>query len=416
MTTFKLPNIGAPPEANTLLFLAWVQYFAEQRLGSQQRSAGVAADGSGSFHFGDPTKGYFSLEGSSNGDWSVKASQGIAEEDIDAIIKEARQRHASGDFGGDVVYQTSMRAQAFSMNPDMMSHFMRILNDQVYITGLRRLGGRVLLEFTPAPPEDPTVPQLFVPKTDIKVSIFAPGPTASELTDLTAAGIAEFVGGICALALGRVIEMPLAIFPAEPEEAAAAQALRHDNSIPNLARDHISLDVFDEFMTLGGPDGVLRIRGALLSYHAALQQANPDVALMLMVTSLEALIVPRQAWRKERATKRFIEAIAELCPDVVDSVVNHGNVEQAFEYKRKGGTKARRRQLLDRIYELRSNPTHSGIGLVGIGIVTNTAESGKLRVALLSILVRGALLRFLQLPRSSLIGHPMFEQDAARVD
>lgn len=411
MDTFKLPNIGAPPEANTLLFIAWVQYFAEQRLGSQQRSSGAAADGSGSFHFGDPTKAYFALEGSSNGDWNVKSLQGVAEEDIQAIVNEARQRHQSGDLGGDVVYQTTLRAQAFDKNPALMPYLMRILNDQIHITGRRRLGSRVLLEFSSEPTKDPAVPQLFAPQTDIKVSIFAPGPTASELTDRTAEGIAEFVGGICALALGRVVEMPLAIFPAESEEAAAAEASRYDNSIQTLARDHVSLDVFEEFMMLGGPDGVMRVRGALLSYHAALQQGSPDVALMLMVTSLEALIVPRPAWRKEKATKRFIEAIAELCPDVVDSVVNHGNVEQAFEYRRKGGTKARRRQLLDRVYELRSNPTHSGIGPSGIGIVTSTAEPGKLRVALLSTLTRGALLRFLQAPRSSLIGHPMFERD-----
>ena len=53
---------------------------------------------------------------------------------------------------------------------------------------------------------------------------------------------------------------------------------------------------------------------------------------MLLVTSLEALIVPRPDWRKEKATKRFIEAIRKLCPDMVDAVVSHGNVEQAFDY------------------------------------------------------------------------------------
>jgi hypothetical protein len=85
-------------------------------------------------------------------------------------------------------------------------------------------------------------------------------------------------------------------------------------------------------------------------------------------------------------------------------------VEQAFDYKRRGGIEARRRQLLDRVYELRSNPTHSGIGLSGVGMMSMLAEPGRLRVALLSDLARGALLSFLQAPRSSLIGHPMFEQ------
>lgn len=37
------------------------------------------------------------------------------------------------------------------------------------------------------------------------------------------------------------------------------------------------------------------------------------------------------------------------------------------------------------------------------------AEPGTMRVALLSDLARGALLAFLQAPRSSLIGHPIFD-------
>jgi hypothetical protein len=73
-----------------------------------------------------------------------------------------------------------------------------------------------------------------------------------------------------------------------------------------------SLDVFDEFPTLGGEDGVMRIRGALLSYHLALQQPSPDVALMLFVSAIEALIVPHAEWRKEKATKRFIAEVDRL--------------------------------------------------------------------------------------------------------
>ena len=412
MRKFKLPIIGAPVETSTLLFAAWLQFFAEQRLGLQQRGGGIAPDGSGNFNFGDPTRVNFAIKRSASGEWSLKSSQGISESVIEAIVADARQKHDARDFGSDIVYQTTMQAQAFAINPLMMSHFMRLLGDQRLISGRRRLGGRVLLEFTPEPPQDPTAPQLFAPATEIEVSIFAPGPTASDLTQRTAAGVAEMVGAICALALGRIVEVPLMIFPTQADAAAVANSLRYDKAIPGLARDSISLDVFDYFLGLGGPDGLLRARGALLSYHAALQQPSPDVALMLLVTSLESLIVPRPEWRKEKATKRFIEAIKQLCPDAVDAVVNHANVEQAFDYKQRGRPEARRRQLLDRIYELRSNPTHSGIGLSGVGMLSLLTEPGSIRVALLSDLARAALLMFLQAPRSSLIGHPMFEQDA----
>ena len=122
----------------------------------------------------------------------------------------------------------------------------------------------MLLEFALEPPKDPAVPQLFVPPIDIKVTVFAPGPTASDLTSRMAAGTAEVVGGICALALGRAVGSAVMIFPAGPQEMAAAQALRYNNSVLGLAHDGISLDVFDEFVALGGLDGLLRVRGALL--------------------------------------------------------------------------------------------------------------------------------------------------------
>lgn len=413
MDIFRLPSLGAPDRISTLLFVAWVQYLATQRFALQQHGSGGTADGSATYSFGSPTAQNFVLERSKNGDWRLKSVQGIAEKETEEVVREALERLRSRDYGGEVVYQTTMQTKEFVLGSVDMIQFMRTLGDQVAISGKRRLGDRVLLEFMPEPPANPQTPRLFAPRTDIKVTIFVPGPIASDLTQTIAVGIAETVGAICALALGRPVDIPLTIFPASPEEAATAANFRLDTTIPGLAREYISLDVFGEFAMLGGADGLLRVRGALLSYHAALQQASPDVALMLLVTSLEALIVPRPTWRKEKATKRFIEAINELCPDVVDTLVNHANVEQAFDYRRRGGPKARRRQLLDRIYELRSNPTHSGLGLSGAGLLTILADPGSMRVALLSDLARGTLLKFLQAPRSSLIGHPMFDHNPA---
>jgi hypothetical protein len=150
MKKFKLSSIDAPPELSTLLFTAWVQLLAEQRLGLQNHSGGIAADGSANYNFGDPTKANFTLERSPKGEWSLKSLQGIAEQELETIIADARQKHDSRNFGGDVVYQTTMRAQAFDMSPVMMSQFMRILGDQVPISGRRRLGSRVLLELRPS--------------------------------------------------------------------------------------------------------------------------------------------------------------------------------------------------------------------------------------------------------------------------
>jgi hypothetical protein len=408
MREFRLPNTGAPAEISELLFAAWVQLFAVQRFGLTQYGTGNPADANTIYTFGSPTERNFALERSQNGAWSLRSSTDIAGNDIGVIIKDALDKLSAGDFGGDVVYQTAMQAKDFEISHVSISNFFRLLGDQVLISGPRRLGTRVLLDFVPEPPKEPGIPQLFAPQTNIKVNIFVPGPIASGLTNSIAMGTVEVVAAICALALGRTVEWPLTIFPAAPEDAEVAKASRYDASILSLVRDGISLDIFDEFRALGGDDGVMRVRGALLSYHAALQQASPDVAMILLITSMEALIVPRPEWRKDKATKRFIEVTDQLCPDAVEAIVNHANVEQAFAYRRRGGIGARHRQLLDQIYTLRSNPTHSGIGLSGAGMMSMFANPGNLRVGLLSDLARRALLNFLQAPRSSLIGHPMF--------
>jgi hypothetical protein len=131
---------------------------------------------------------------------------------------------------------------------------------------------------------------------------------------------------------------------------------------------------------------------------------------MLFVTSLEALIVPRSGWRKRKVTKRFVVALIDLCPGAVDSVLEHDNVEQAFDFRRRGAKARQRKDLLERIYELRSNPIHSGIGPSSAGdLMSMFADVSAMRAALLSDLARGAILAFLQAPRSSLIGHPMFD-------
>ena len=348
------------------------------------------------------------LKRSLPGKWELASVENVKESDIQRIVNDTKDKLAAKDFGGEVIYRANLKSPAFAMDSVSMMNFARLLGYPVHITGYRRLGSRILLEFIPDPlPEKPTL-LMFAGSTNIKVTIFSPGPIESDLTRRTAAALLETVAAICAFALGRVVESPLMIVPIKDDEAATAQALRRDESILTLARNSVSLDVFEEFTALSDLDGALRARGST-AYHAALQQANPDVATMLLVSSMEALIVPRPEWRKDKATKRFIEVICELCPETIDELVNHANVEEAFSYTRRGGPRPRRRQLLNRIYELRSTPTHQGIGLAGGGMILTAITSGSLRVALLSDLARAVLLAFLQAPRSSLIGHPMFD-------
>lgn len=331
---------------------------------------------------------------------------------IDGIINDAAARVATHDVDAPVVYATEMTVAAHDMFADAV-HFMRTLGDQVHIEGSRRLSDAVVLDFEQglldgAPPEG----LLLAPPSKIQVTVFAPGPGHSEWSQSAASGAVEVVAAVCAFATGRPVEYTSLMFPSETEFAAAALKRRNDPAILGLARDSISLDIFGELLALGDVDAVLRVRGAMLAYHAALKQASPDVAVMLFVTAIEALISPRPEWGKQKVTTRFVKSLIELCPEGVDGLLAHDNVEQAFEYEKKGGLNRQRRELLDRIYETRSIPNHTGLGLSAT-VMPLLPTPGSLRVALLSDLARRAILSFIQRPRSSLIGHPAIDPPAA---
>lgn len=408
MDAFQLPDFQGPADIGDLLFTGWIQRLAQERLSITQYGTGSTAEHGSLYNFGDPTSSSFVLERTVTGEWSLNSRRGIEESEIISIVSDARNRYVEGDVGDDFAYKAIMTSKAFAMVPLDMSNFMRRLGDQTFITGPRRIGDSVLLNFAPKPPDDPSQPQLFVPETVIEATIFVGGPIVGGLTNQTASIMIEIVGAICAFAIGNPVAIPLVISPASAPDTSAARAVRFDPSIPGLARDGVSLDIFGELSALGGMESFFRARGAFLSFHAALEQHSPDVETMLFVSSIEALITPFQEWKKDRATRRFIDAINELCPEVVDTLVNHDNVEKAFGFQKATTPNGSRKRLLDKIYDIRSLPTHSGIGLKGSSGLAMFADPGSIRVALLSDLARGAILNFLQTPRSSLIGCPSF--------
>src|ERR1039458_8793508 len=406
MANHRIASTGLPDELACLLFEAWVLLLAQARLGITQYGSGGQGTKDRTPSFGSPLDNHFVLR-ESGLDVAVAEAVGMPDDDIQAILDEAGAHVAAGEFGAGVVYRVEMTIETLDVLSGAM-HFMRILGDQQHIEGSRRLSDLVLLDFeegllASAPPPG----LLLAPASKVQVTIFAPGPCDSDLSKTVAAGIAEVVAAACSLATGRPVHyVPVPfLFPADEQATLQARARQRDPAILGLARDAISLDVFRELPARGGVDASLRARGSLLAYHSALKQTSADLAVMLLVTSIEALISPRPRWGKEKVTKRFVESLIELCPEAVDALLAHANVEQDFTYRREGGLARQRRDLLELIYETRSLPTHSGLNLsrTFMGLL---ASPESMRVALLSGLARAAILNFLQAPRSSIIGHP----------
>jgi hypothetical protein len=394
------------PQGATLLFEAWLSRLSHEQLGldgSQVGQSGVTR----TVVCGDATGAHFAVR-ESGLEVELETSVDVAEEDALRIIDAALSKVASRDLGGVIVYRTELAIQEFDFFSS--THFMRALGDQVHVEGARRLAGVALLDFPEgllASEADPGL--IFLPSSEVPLTVFAEGPVQSNFTAMAAAGLTEVVAAICAFATGRPVRFEVPRFALDENASREALSRQSDVSIPNLARDSISLDIFGDLAMVGGTDAILRARGSLLAYHAALNQSSPDVAIMLLVTSMEALIAPRPPWGKSKVTVRFIKAILDLCPDAVDDIIEHANVGQAFGYVKKGKRARQRKEILDLIYEARSIPTHTGPSLARSGVF-DLASSGSMRVALLSDLARAALLSYLKAPRSFLVGNPALEQ------
>ena len=398
-----------PPEVANGVFVQWCIHLSVSELGLTQWSGPNKANGS--IIFSNPAEGLsFTITPSGQVSWKVTEIVGIDSEKTKQVVTLAAAKTRVNDSGADLVYQVEMDCRNPPLSADMVRNMFRVMGDQVPIVGARRLSDLALLDFTQEPLPEPGR-TLFVPATKITVTLFAPGPAQGPLASNVAQATFETVAAICAVALGRPIDYPaLACFPRSMGVAKPQRARRYDTVIRGLARDSISLDIFGELAALGGADAVIRARNAFITIHEAQHQANADIATMLYVCAIEALITPgRQCkWRKEQVTKRFREAVLTLCEAAVDRLLAHQNLEAALGFSKHGNIDRQRRALVDHIYDLRSLPTHTGVGPRNTSIHA-FGDERSIRVALLSDLTRAALLAYIQAPLSFLTGHPALQ-------
>jgi hypothetical protein len=401
----SIPESGWADDVSGALFAQWCLKLAEDDLGFSQWGGPDPSDGS--FRFGDGAGDHFVVAPSGARSWTVRTRSGIDQVQLAGLVATAAQRAGANETGEDLVYQARLQSPAPLYGTRVFTlHMMRILGDKRYPAGARRLSDRVLLDFEW---QQQSGPSLFGPDVSINVTVFVPGPAPGELAGKIASTMFETASAISAFALGRPVELPLFVnFPSMPDDAASARPRRYDLDILGLARDTVSLDIFGELPNLGGADAMVRARNALITLHEAQKQTNGDVAVMLYVSAIEALVspAPEHEWYKDQVTARFIDAVLNLCPDAVDAVLNHANAEAALRLKKRGGVKRQRRELVDRIYELRSLPTHTGLSPAPNTGLVSIAGDQSMTVALLSDLSRAALLEYLQGPRCFITGQP----------
>jgi hypothetical protein len=349
---------------------------------------------------------------------SAVSSDPSCQEKIDELVQRSGEL-ASGDlssvedFGGLVWYTGTLVGEQLNLADAM---FQSRMQEQLYtparISGWVRLGWGVLLNFRENVPEGEVQNEtvLIHPTPNVDVYIGVAGPIEGPFTRPIAHQFMEVVAAICTFALGRPVNLPPTVWPVQhvrPEMITDLETRQADATLLTLARQGIPLDIF--YLTAEDKDSWRRLRGALLSYDAALRQQREQVAVILYVVAAECLTNPFQPWKTERLTTRFIKFFDELMPDHLDSMVQHGNFEQAFDIVR--GSKlphTLRRGLLGKLYGFRSEPVHEGLAMAyeGFGF---SGLAGQRRM-LAAWFAEWAILRYLQSPRTSLIGHPVTDE------
>ena len=348
---------------------------------------------------------------------AAKSSDQKCQGQVDELVQRSGEASSrvlvsEDDFGGVVWYSCTLNDEQPNLaDPMFFSRVQQLLHTPARIEGWHRLGDGVLLNFhedgsnlPDGAAERETV--LFHPKALIDVYIAVPGPADGPLTRPIAHQFAEVVAAICTFTLGRPINLPPMVMPVQDfhSETVADLEARRANINLTLARQGVPLDTILP-LAAADTDSWQRIRGALLSYDAALRQQREQVAMILFVVATECLTNPFQPWKKDRLTKRFVTFFNELMPDHLDSMVQHGNFEQAFGIVHGSKSpKTLRRMLLERIYQFRSEPVHEGLAMAYEGF-GHSAITGQRRM-LVAWFAEYAILKYLQSPRTSLIGHP----------
>jgi hypothetical protein len=327
---------------------------------------------------------------------------------VDALVQTAVLKIRDGDLGAMIWFSTVCPVSEWQFS-SLSGAFVERLNQQTRISGWRRLGVSLLVEFVEELPKDwNAATALFAPTTVAHVHIGVPAPCWGFFSDHVAKEALETVAATCTFALGRAVPLRVALTPTPAEQVPDLDRRQHDQAILTLARKGVPLDVLNFAKVLGGADVCQRLRTALQTFDAAIRQEHDVVACILYVVVAECLVAPRTNWRDIQVTKRFIEFFESLMPDELDEIVAHGNFEVVFGVQRgKKQPQSLRRLLLDGIYTYRSGNVHSGLESQSRGFIgaSDDVQLG-VRRSMFALFAEGAILRFIASPRSSVVGHP----------
>jgi hypothetical protein len=404
----------APPQGYTirerrkqLLFANWVQNLVGERLGPVTSWQGSPDSDFWEFKLNDDRAIRVEIKAPS---FRVKVDRSQKDRlAVREIVEEARQNTEALNLGLGVWYKTRFSSEVPILSPIGQLHFMRLLSEHPRrrLNGPVRFSNDVLLEFDQ---KDADPGPIALPNFTVDVTLRAAGPGPGPFTQLASLELATIVRAVLAYSTAAplVHSYGSMSFPAKPEAIESAQRHLSNPAVGEIRVDGIVLAprIFDDFSLAarqsGNPELLRRLQGGLYSYEQAMHQESEYLALILLVTAIEALTVPNvHGWEQKRLVTRFSNFVHQAAPGAIDEIMSHGNFKQAF-----GGYSSSRR-FLSEVYGHRSRPLHTGfVPHMISGPLVNFGREGEIRVALVSELFRACAKSFLEAPFSSLIGHP----------
>jgi len=324
---------------------------------------------------------------------------------LQEIAETAVARAEAGDTGDPLWWKAGFVSSDFGVGNLITSvQGMRVFNERRLLAPEEGVDGAAYIttEVRYAD-EDAPEPVLSGGTMQITVIFKTPGPSATDFAQRLAQHFAATLRAYLVLAAGLVFDGPsMFIFPAEETQRATAER-RLAEGVPELwflSDDRArQVPIWPALQRLG-PSIELheRIRGFLGCYETAIVQRNGSAATAFLVAAIEAIATPPVPWRKEQVVQRFTSFLREVAPDSLERVMTHPNFAEAF------GPKKSAKAFADHLYDLRSRPFHGALRPAPAHDVVNPEG---IRVALASEVARDTLARFLEVPRSSLVGHPM---------
>ena len=344
----------------------------------------------------------------------VSGSANLERTTVQSWGAEALQRAKTGD-PGDCVLWYGARCEVHPANPSgaNMMYEAVVGRQRKTIVGWFRINESIIVNIHEANAASNTaqgeaVPAKKILAVDIDIRLNSPRERNAFHASEIAHQKFEVVAALCSLALDRPVPLPMMVheFPRARRLEKDLDGKVADQTLPHLVRHGAPLSLVEH-----GKDPALleifgRLRAALLTYHAGLEQTSTHAACVLFVSACEALAAPHRSWRKDRVTDRFIDFYSTMLASYVDAeLVPHRNLEQVLNIRRLDrSTEKLRTIIIEKFYELRSIQVHSGLQPSFTGMIGSPSAYLVVLRHMAKEFAEYAILNYMTAPRSSLVG------------